>query len=171
LLAPTCPPDMGVTGLSCMDRFEAPNVEGAKPLVMQSAEDAVAWCQARGKRLCTEDEWEHACINSGEPCNNDKRWKPWDKRTANSAAEVKRLWQGTPSGAYPKCRTPSGVYDLKGNVEEWVVSKPKGPYTSARRWPYTLKGGWWASIQTCRRINDEHETTFRFYQTGFRCCL
>lgn len=165
ILAPDCPSDMAVAGLSCMDRYEAPNVEGNDPLVMQSALGAQAWCQARGKRLCSEWEWEWACHSAGQPCNNDKMWVEWDRKTVGSDAEVRRLWQGSPSGAYPECRTPSGIYDLQGNVEEWVVSEP------GRDWAVTLKGGWWAKITPCHKTNDAHEPGFRFYQTGFRCCL
>jgi sulfatase modifying factor 1 len=160
-----CPADMAPAGLACVDRYEAPNIEGAKPMVMQSALDAIAWCEARGKRLCSEREWDLACFESGSTCNNDKMWKPWDRKTANSASEVARLWQGTPSGAYKGCRTPWGVYDLKGNVEEWAVS------SEGRDWPYTLKGGWWAKTTACYKSNDAHEPEFRFYETGFRCCL
>ena len=162
---------MAINGSTCIDRYEAPNLAGARPMVMQSAVSAVKWCEARGKRLCAEDEWETACRASSEPCNNNKRWLPWDKETANSAKEVERLWQGSLSGAYAECRTPNGVFDLRGNVEEWVVSKPKGPYTKARDWPYTLKGGWWAKVTPCHKTNDAHDPEFRFYQTGFRCCL
>lgn len=171
LLAPSCPPDMAVAGLTCVDRYEAPNIEGVNPMVMQSAEDAVAWCEAKGKRLCTETEWEWACYAAYEPCNNDKRWMEWDRKTVDSASEVERLWQGSASGDYPECRTPSGIYDLRGNVEEWVISKKAGPHTKRRDWPFTLKGGWWAKITPCHKTNDAHESTFRFYQTGFRCCL
>jgi len=165
LLTPTCPEDMAPAGLTCVDRYEAPNVAGVKPLVMQSAEGAIAWCEARGKRLCHEGEWEWACYQAGEPCNNDKQWQHWDRTTANSPREVARLWQGSPSGAYPDCRTPNGIFDLRGNVEEWTISK------SDRDWPYTLKGGWWAKVTACHKTNDAHEPSFKFYQTGFRCCL
>jgi sulfatase modifying factor 1 len=164
LLAPECPPDMGAIGFVCMDRYEAPNIEGANPMVMQSAVDAIVWCGARGKRLCTEWEWEWACYQTGEPCRNDQQWMEWDRKMVSSPSEVERLWQGAPSGSYPECRTPSGIYDLRGNVEEWVVSP-------GRDWPYGLKGGWWAKVTPCHRINDAHEPEFRFYETGFRCCL
>src|SRR5258708_7453211 len=57
-----CPANMARVGeATCMDRFEAPNVRGGKPFVMQSATDAEAWCDRRQKRLCTEDEWITAC--------------------------------------------------------------------------------------------------------------
>lgn len=163
---PPCPEDMAPVGLVCMDQYEAPNRYGHNPLVMQSAEDGERWCGTRGKRLCTEDEWDTACFMSGtDPCHNNKRWLPWEKETANQPDEVKRLWQGSPSGMYKTCRTPSGVYDLTGNVEEWVRSRPK-----ARDWPYTLKGGWWAKKTACHKSNDAHPPSFRFYETGFRCC-
>lgn len=161
---PSCPADMAPSGFACVDRYEAPNVEGQRPMVMQSAADGVKWCEARGKRLCTENEWQWACWASSGPCNNDKRWLPWDRETANSAKEVARLWQGSVSGAYPQCRTASGIFDLQGNVEEWTVS------AEGRDWPYTLKGGWWAKVTACHKSNDAHEPQFRFYETGFRCC-
>ena len=44
-----------------------------------------------------------------------------------------KLWQGAPSGANPKCKSPFGVYDMVGNVDEsrsparaqgaWLFSK------------------------------------------------
>jgi len=163
-LLTACPLDMVAQNGICMDKYEAPNIQGMDPWIMQSAEASEILCQAWGKRLCTESEWTAACKLTAEPCHNDKQWLPWDRRTANSPREIKRLWQGIPSGSMETCHTPAGVYDLIGNVEEWVVSEKK------KGWPYVLKGGWWASKISCKRINDEHEPTFRFYQTGFRCC-
>lgn len=61
----SCPSDMvPVFGGSCMDRFEAPNRAGAKPFVMFSFNEAAAWCAARSKRLCFDDEWTRACEGS-----------------------------------------------------------------------------------------------------------
>src|SRR5687767_6427492 len=45
----------------CMDQYEAPNVRGKSPIVMQSFLAAEKWCGKRGKRVCTEQEWELAC--------------------------------------------------------------------------------------------------------------
>lgn len=159
-----CPNDMAAAGFTCIDKFEAPNIDGMNPMIMQSAEDGVAWCQARGKRLCRSREWETACEASKEPCNNDKSWRPWDRKTVSGRSEIARLWQGSASGEYKECRTPSGVFDLQGNVEEWVE-------TGDGEWPYALKGGWWAKVTACHKTNDAHPPNFRFYETGFRCCL
>ena len=56
-----CPADMTLVGDTCMDYYEAPNLPGALPLVMYSFHEAEAWCTARQKRLCFEDEWLAAC--------------------------------------------------------------------------------------------------------------
>lgn len=166
----------------CMDQYEAPNQAGARPIVMVDFFQAEAWCAQRSKRLCTEQEFETACEGPRlEPyfygsrvdkkvCNSDKGWKQFDAAKLNAGGatakqEVKRLWQGTASGQKAACRTRDGVYDLLGNVEEWVRSR------SSRKWPGALMGGFWAKPWTgCRGTNDAHEPKFVFYQTGFRCC-
>jgi sulfatase modifying factor 1 len=175
-----CPDDMVSVKGFCIDRYEAPNRRGATPLVMQSLVDAEAFCLARGKRICREREWQAACHSidhrrwsrgqDSTACNNRHPWVPFDiNRFAHprtQADEVARLLRASPSGAFPRCRTPEGVFDLDGNVEEWVLSdNPASP------WRGTLKGGFWAKpFPTCEASNDVHEPTFRFYETGFRCC-
>ena len=166
----------------CVDRYEAPNVKGEKPIVMASGVEAAAWCTAHGKRLCSEAEWETACEGpemkpwvygwkaDPKPCNSDKTWRQFDERALSSGgdvaeAEVQRLWQGEPSGARASCVSAYGVYDLVGNVEEWVTARPSRPFKMA------LMGGFWAKPWTgCRGTNDAHEPGFRFYEVGFRCC-
>src|SRR5882724_2322305 len=82
-----CPKDMARVGDSCVDRYEAPNKRRGRPLVMQSAQDAEAWCTAKNKRLCREDEWVTACEGANKRqypygtshedarCNDDKEWR------------------------------------------------------------------------------------------------
>lgn len=173
----------------CVDRFEAPNRRGEKPLVMQSANDATAWCSERGKRLCSEDEWISAC--QGEErraypygsthvdarCNDDKAWRTVDESLLGkwpsepAQAHVAELNQAVPSGAKALCVSEDGVHDLTGNVEEWVVRTRE----HANAWPYLLIGCYWAGCYgggkpTCHSTNDAHGPEFRYYETGFRCC-
>jgi formylglycine-generating enzyme required for sulfatase activity len=173
----------------CIDRFEAPNRRGERPLVMQSAKDADAWCSAHRKRLCTEDEWISAC--EGEQrwaypygqshvdgrCNDDEPWRSVDEArlakwpAPEAKAHVKELYQGAPSGARRQCVSEAGAYDLAGNVEEWVVRTRE----HANAWPYVLIGCYWSGCYgggkpTCHSTNNAHGPEFRFYETGFRCC-
>jgi formylglycine-generating enzyme required for sulfatase activity len=178
----------------CMDRYEAPNRRGAKPLVMQSANDATAWCAARNKRLCTEDEWIAACEGDDRRpypygrehvdgrCNDDKPWKKIDeeilsKWPAHEAAEhVEHVYQAERSGSKRRCVSQAGVSDLTGNVEEWVVRTREHAATSGPApWPYILIGCYWSGCYgggkpTCHSTNNAHGPEFRFYETGFRCC-
>lgn len=166
----------------CMDQFEAPNRRGERPYVMRSFNMAKRWCEERGKRVCSEQEWELACEGperrplaygwkvDKSVCNSDKGWRAFDVKKLSAGgeearAEVDRLWQGAPSGSRLACASSFGIFDMMGNVEEWVATR------RGRRWPGALMGGFWAKPWTgCRGTNDAHEPTFVFYETGFRCC-
>ncbi len=166
----------------CMDQFEAPNLRGEKPFVMKSFNAATKWCGERNKRVCSEQEWETACEGpelrplaygwhvDTALCNSNKGWRPFDttklySEGAAATKEIEHLWQGSPSGAYATCASSFGIYDMMGNVEEWVATR------HGRKFPGALMGGFWAKPWTgCRGTNDAHEPTFTFYETGFRCC-
>ena len=88
---PRCPPDMVDRGAFCIDRWEAPNFEGALPLVMYTFDEAAAWCAARSKRLCFDDEWTSTCEGAAgtaypygdthQPgvCNDAKTWMVYNQ--------------------------------------------------------------------------------------------
>lgn len=90
-----CPGDMVLVDSFCIDRYEAPNHAGALPLVMYTFYDAEAWCEARGKRLCFDDEWTRSCAGVAEAkypygdqhqpgtCNDDELWRLYDQQKLN----------------------------------------------------------------------------------------
>ncbi len=98
-----CPAGMAPVGDACMDLFEAPNVEGALPLVMYTFLEAEAWCASREKRLCTDVEWLEACEGPGGlaypygddhvpgRCNDDETWRTYDQPLLNG-------WPASASG-------------------------------------------------------------------------
>lgn len=169
---------------TCMDRYEWPNTKGENPEVMMRFVEAEKACVSKGKRLCSEFEWEVACEGAERRpwpygwqqregvCNSDKMYRFYDEPKLNSSnaairdREVRRLWQGAPSGSFPRCESPSGIMDMVGNVEEWVTtSRPQWPHRSS------LKGGYWSKKHTgCRGTNESHGPQFRYYEIGFRCC-
>ncbi len=167
----------------CIDRFEYPNRRGEYPWIMVDWNDARALCGSARKRLCTEAEWTFAC--EGEEalpypygydrdpnaCVIDRPWRHVDEDALSppdgerALLELDRLWQGEPSGSHPRCRSPFGVYDMTGNVDEWTTSVVTGER------PSILKGGYWGPVRTrCRPSTRAHGESFTFYQQGFRCC-
>ena len=167
----------------CIDRFEYPNRLGENPIIVVTFNEAERMCKKESKRLCTEREWTFACEGEEarpypngyerdpEACVVDRSWKlfaegalvPRDGPRAR--AEMDRLWQAEPSGTRPKCRSPFGVYDMTGNVDEWTRSTRSTGYVSV------LKGGYWGPVRArCRPATRAHNEDFVAYQQGFRCC-
>ena len=68
----------------------------------------------------------------------------------------------------PRCKSPYGVMDMGGNVDEWTVNVTfhGKPYQSA------FKGGHWISgaRNRCRPITVSHDENTYYYCEGFRCC-
>jgi hypothetical protein len=167
----------------CIDRYEYPNRKGAYPVIAVTWHEAGAACQERSERLCTEDEWTFACEGDealpyphgyrrdAQACVVDRPWMPFDayrlaaRDSTLALAEIDYTWQGERSGARPLCRSPFGVYDTTGNVDEWTRSVQREGYVSI------LKGGYWGPVRArCRASTRVHNEDFYFYQQGFRCC-
>jgi sulfatase modifying factor 1 len=185
-----CPADMAAVASFCIDRYEAPNEKGEIPYALQTAYDGEVWCKARGKRLCTEDEWARACAGPDgraypygddyrpHVCNDDKgwlevSWKALAKWPQDAALdEAAHLFDGDMSGARAECVSAEGVYDLTGNVAEWVRRSGPPPHPG---YDHVLKGCYWAGCYhnprpNCTFHNGAHPGTFRTYEAGFRCC-
>lgn len=167
----------------CIDRFEYPNRKGDYPVIGVTWPEAVALCGEREERLCSENEWTFACEGDqalpypegyrrdADACVVDRPWRFVDaealavRDSYAALAEIDSLWQGVSSGSRPLCRSPFGVYDMTGNVDEWTRSTRPDGFRSI------LKGGYWGPVRDrCRPSTRAHDESFYFYQQGFRCC-
>ncbi|HZO16844.1 MAG TPA: SUMF1/EgtB/PvdO family nonheme iron enzyme [Polyangiaceae bacterium] len=169
----------------CIDRFEYPNLKGQYPIIYASWHEAKAMCERQSKRLCNEDEWTFACegeearpypygdgyTRDPKKCITDQTWLAYNEKAmvprdgSAAAHEMDRLWQGKASGTQTRCRSPFGVYDMTGNIDEWTHTVRPGER------PSILKGGYWGPVRTrCRPTTRSHDQNHMFYQQGFRCC-
>jgi formylglycine-generating enzyme required for sulfatase activity len=185
---PSCPSRMVPTGQgTCIDQFEWPG-DGRKPVLGASAlpeteaprgVDADTVCRSVGKRVCEREEWVSACLGpdatpfpygghyEAKACNDARWWKTVDevKIARRDKQELARLDGSEPGGSRPECRSPTGAFDMVGNVEEWVRCS-EGEYG------WCLVGGYWASrgSRSCKSAITKHAPRWHYYQTGFRCC-
>ncbi len=154
----------------CVDQEEHVDEGQELPRVGVSWTDAVSLCEAAGKHLCTEREWELACEGPA------MLPYPYGFSRDSSACNIDRTDLGRPNGglidhrappgSFPRCESPYGVLDMTGNVDEWTVREDaKAPHRSA------LHGGWWLpGRNNCRAATLGHFESYAGKQVGFRCC-
>ncbi|HTQ03658.1 MAG TPA: SUMF1/EgtB/PvdO family nonheme iron enzyme [Polyangiaceae bacterium] len=199
---PTARPTGGV--------FVAESRAGVKPQGYVSQIEAASACENAGKRLCSLTEWYHACRGDKNTlfpygpayvvgrCNVNKphllsilhgadprEWK-YDEGF-NDPELDKRDGFLAETGAYGECVSSAGIYDLVGNLHEWVADRVdasmahKIPLTAGIRAKLGVNqgkgvfmGGFFSTLnqhgEGCDFITMAHEPGYHDYSTGFRCC-
>ena len=164
----------------------AMSVASAVPQGYISGLQAADACAAAGKRLCTDAEWLRACRGPGLArtypypgpredgrCNDARAVHPAYERFGTTEdwvfsmlgdACINQLPDSlAQTGAYDRCVTDEGIYDLMGNLHEWTAD-PDG----------TFRGGYYVDTVRngpgCLYRTTAHTSGHWDYSTGFRCC-
>jgi serine/threonine protein kinase len=140
----------------CVDRFEYPNTPGSLPKTNVTLLEAQADCTNAGKILCPKDDWLTACRGG------DDHTMPFSYGMARKAGTCNdKSDKPEKSGERSGCRNAIGVYDMSGNVAEWVDDQANNAF-----------GGSYHSGDDSRC--DDNDTTRsptgKHPDVGFRCC-
>ena len=195
-------PEEGVT-------YEARSEAGALPQAYISRFESQAACANASKRLCTRREWQRACkggLGTTYPygqrrqpgrCNAEKphlltiRFGADPGRWAYAQFNDPALGQEpgflARSGEHAGCVGDAGVYDLVGNLHEWVSDTADATFKARldsdgvpRSFQYwspgngVFMGGFYSTQGElgpgCTFTTIAHEPGYHDYSTGFRCC-
>ncbi len=157
-----------------IDKYEFPNKKGSVVADSVTPAQAQSYCAARGKRLCTPEEWAISCV-AGD--HNDTYYIHSDKNNSNKPVYDKCSWHEKYDkdwhdrcGKYPECKNKFGVHDMLGNKWEWVHS-PANPGLAVLMGPGENNG-----CQRCTRCDwsafyfPEQLGRLPAGKIGFRCC-
>lgn len=146
-----------------IDAFAHPNEEGAIPLTSVSQVEAQTLCEQRGKRLCSELEWERAC--KGPDNKNYEYGERYRPETCGTGSRPMLA----PSGLRVGCKSDFGVHDLHGGVWEWT-SSPWGRGSHGDL--VTVRGGNGVQGPLVGRCANGKPMApgAKSGTTGFRCC-
>lgn len=152
------------------------------PVIYVSWQDAKTYCEWRGARLPTEAEWEKSAKYWSRDVGTGSLY-PWGNIDPSPTHANFSNSDTTKVGSFLDGKTGTEIYDLSGNVFEWVndfysadyyiatpLRDPQGPQSSSQG--RVVRGGAWSStdktdLWVFKRFAFDEET--RRSDLGFRC--
>ena len=142
-----CPPPTD-TSSATRDSYYGNSEYDNFPVIYIDWNMAKTYCEWRGARLPSEAEWEKAARGT------EGGVYPWGDEADNTYANFNEdIGDTTAVGSYESGKSPYDVYDMSGNVWEWVadfysdayyqsspLSNPLGPDSGES---HVLRGGSW----------------------------
>jgi sulfatase modifying factor 1 len=189
--------------------YEARSEPGALPQAYVSRIESQAACANAEKRLCSRREWQRACKGElGTTYPYGPRWEPgrcnaekphlltlrfgadprrWAYAQFNDPVLSQEPGFLARSGEHAGCAGDAGVYDLVGNLHEWVSDTADAALKArldtdgvSRSFQYwnpgngVFMGGFYSTHAElgpgCSFTTIAHEPSYHDYSTGFRCC-
>ena len=187
--------------------YRARSALGVIPQGYISRTQALRACELAGKRLCRASEWQQACKGRGGfkypygkdevrgRCNTRKPHLPaklfgqppagYGPQHLNDPRLNREPGFLAATGAYADCVSDYGVFDLMGNLHEWVADEvnsvlpkkipiPYGAHNMGKRGNGVFMGGYFSSQREhgrgCEYVTTHHAPGYHDYSTGFRCC-
>jgi iron(II)-dependent oxidoreductase len=159
-----------------------PPRQGDHPVAGVSWYEALAYARWVGKRLATAAEWQKAGgwpeQLSGGTCNRYPWGDLFDPERANLAAA--QIGGTVPVTEFPSGRTPNGIYQMTGNVWEWLDDPLETipcesdqtfvPWRPLRRIAGGAYDTYFPTEATCHFITGQGELDRR-HNIGFRCAV
>jgi formylglycine-generating enzyme required for sulfatase activity len=187
--------------------YAARSEPGVFPQAYLNRKEATLACVNAGKRLCRASEWRAACTHGGRTrfpygselvsgrCNSGKPHLPPKLFGAETHLTFENHYNSpklnrepgylAKTGEYAECRTSDGLYDLVGNLHEWVSDSVSARFFKEFPLEYGIEkagsrgngvflGGYFSSRAEhgtgCAYATTHHDAAYHDYSIGFRCC-
>jgi hypothetical protein len=102
-----------------IDLLPWPNEPNAIPTTNVSRDEAEQLCLGKGKRLCTELEWERAC--KGPESTTYEYGDVYRKDVCGTGVTIEQASR-RPTGEHAQCKSGFGVSEMHGGIFEWTSS-------------------------------------------------